>query len=1047
MLRRSLQTVSISILAAALLAACGGPAASPSPPTAEGSPTSTPTTEDSPTSSPSVETITKNLATPQPADVLLELAWEGGFTGQEIAYAFGRVPEFSLLPDGSVYYRDPSEYDKAQVMAADLTPTEAEALLQRVLDLGLERLESYTDECGPHQADGCVADGRYSVLRVRLPSGEQREIRNYHTFANDPEALAAIRTVIEEYQHPDAQPYAPEVAALFIRPLLPSPDLPTVDWPLDPAWLAGGAADTSCVRAVSGGDLQALLAVTGRNLGDFYFRAADRVYNAYLVPWLPGVDYTDLIASSGQACPDRETTSPPDETVISPCAQPETKAPSRLVVEEHPLTVGPSIRELGRTAGPGFGTYFETADGDTSQILAKNQALRDSHALLLAANNARLEPFGYRLELAKCGYPGGDWYTLYQGNKVLQDPIYDLPRVSVNTAGTDLALPLGRHFLTKDGLKPWEGGTPVYVGDELLTVQVSDTAIEVYMGERLIYQSPVTPGPAGAVALDSPWSFDGHWVLEQIASVAGPDTITTTGQLIQDGQDLNRACGYEESFTFALLDGRPFHFVKQDGKIDIAYDGQQVLTGYDAIPHYQCCSGAALNPGTSANMVWFYARRGEQWYYVEAYVPLAETLAATLCPTPTPVVVPTVEPLPTPAALPGTPQPGATRTREADGMVLRYIPAGPFYMGNPEGVGEENEDPQHVVTLDAFWIDQTEVTNAQYQKCVEAGACPAEGTDGLNPQGKPDYPLGVIWSGADAYCHWAGGRLPTEAEWEKAARGTDGRTYPWGDDWPDCSLANHDSLRQGFCFDGLAPVGSYPAGASPYGVLDMAGNAEEWVNDWYDADYYARSPQQNPQGPSSGEFRVARGNSWYYPAEYIRAAYRDPWSPGDTTLGFRCVVPATAFTVVESDLFAGSSKYTNLDYSFSFHYPPDWTLEERPHQVTLRHKVADTLQFRLDYRRASEDIGIWRTGMPAGGFVPRGSVQFLGQEISRDVLIFEGKDKLVLYNYSSAIPWGDIVFDPVLEDGRIDYEVVDLPEEVQRQIDQVMTSFELGPRP
>ena len=585
-------------------------------------------------------------------------------------------------------------------------------------------------------------------------------------------------------------------------------------------------------------------------------------------------------------------------SLASPCAQPTSEAlPSRLIVEEHPLSVGPSIRELGRTVGPGFGTYFETADGDTGQILAKNQALRDPHALLLASNNALLGPYGYRLELARCGDTGSAWYTLYQGDNMLfQGQVYALSPVSVNASGTDFFMqiehPSGAYLLSQAGLDERDTALngPVYVGDEPLTVAISET-IRVRLGGRLAWEDPIMPSTFGSVTMESPWSFDGHWTIEETpGSMTEADVV---GRVVGDGQDLNQTCGYEESFGFALLDGRPFHFFKRDGKIDIAYDGQQVPAGYDAIPHYQCCSAAALNPSTSTNMVWFYAKRGEQWYYVEAYVPLTETPAATICPTPTPVVVPTIEPLPTPPTLPGTPQAGATQTREADGMVLRYVPAGPFYMGSPEGVGEENEDPRHVVTLDAFWIDQTEVTNAQYQKCVEVRVCPTEGTDGFDPQGRPEYPVRVIWSGAEAYCRWAGGRLPIEAEWEKAARGTDGRIYPWGDDWPDCSRANHDSLHQGFCYDGLAPVGSFPAGASPYGVLDMAGNAEEWANDWYDADYYATSPQQNPLGPESGEFRVARGNSWYYPAEYIRAAYREGYTPNDTALGFRCVVPTT----------------------------------------------------------------------------------------------------------------------------------------------------------
>jgi hypothetical protein len=251
--------------------------------------------------------ITTSLATPQPADVLLELAWEGGFTRQELASAFGRAPEFSLLPDGSAYYLDPPDWDRRQVMVARLAPAETEILIQQVLDQRFEALESYTDQCQP-QAGGtclCIADAGESVLRVRLPSGELRETRNYADFANDPEALQAIRTLLQDYRHPQAEVYIPDGATLFVQPIVAPSDLPIFDWPLSPAWFDGSSADTSCARAVSGSDLQALLAVTGRNMGDFYFRTADsdRVYSVYLVPWLPGVDYTDEIANSPYACP------------------------------------------------------------------------------------------------------------------------------------------------------------------------------------------------------------------------------------------------------------------------------------------------------------------------------------------------------------------------------------------------------------------------------------------------------------------------------------------------------------------------------------------------------------------------------------------------------------------------------------------------------------------------------------------------------------------------------------------------------------------------
>jgi len=279
------------VLAAGWLAACGRPAA----------PTSEPTSP-----CPASGSISVDLATPQPAEVLLEFAWEGGFTRPEMAPAFGRVPEFSLLPNGQVYYLDPADWDRAQVMVAFLAPAEADELVRRALDAGLDRLEGYADACQP-QADGtclCVADAGTSVLRVRPPGGELRTIRNYAGFARDPAALEAVRALFTNYQHPVAKPYFPEAATLFVRAVAYSPDLPLLDWPLAPDWIGRAAAETPCARAISGSELRALLAAAGRNRGDFTLRGAgpNQAYNLYLAPWLPGVDYSQEIAGSGQAC-------------------------------------------------------------------------------------------------------------------------------------------------------------------------------------------------------------------------------------------------------------------------------------------------------------------------------------------------------------------------------------------------------------------------------------------------------------------------------------------------------------------------------------------------------------------------------------------------------------------------------------------------------------------------------------------------------------------------------------------------------------------------
>jgi serine/threonine-protein kinase len=238
---------------------------------------------------------------------------------------------------------------------------------------------------------------------------------------------------------------------------------------------------------------------------------------------------------------------------------------------------------------------------------------------------------------------------------------------------------------------------------------------------------------------------------------------------------------------------------------------------------------------------------------------------------------------------------GSTQFSNADGMMMIYVPAGEFSMGSP--VGTVDEQPLHTVYLDAYWIDQTEVTNAMYSLCVQAGVCLQPYITNSNTHYGyyfftqfANYPvIALKWSSAEAYCTWAGRRLVTEAEWEKAARGTDGRTYPWGNDLPNDRLLNFNNP-----VGDTTNVGSYPLGASPYGVLDMAGNLKEWVADWYEMSYYGSSPSSNPTGPATGQYKVLRGGSWYSNEYLVRSSDRH-WIEPDTreiTIGFRCALPS-----------------------------------------------------------------------------------------------------------------------------------------------------------
>ena len=220
------------------------------------------------------------------------------------------------------------------------------------------------------------------------------------------------------------------------------------------------------------------------------------------------------------------------------------------------------------------------------------------------------------------------------------------------------------------------------------------------------------------------------------------------------------------------------------------------------------------------------------------------------------------------------------------------IPAGEFAMGSDGVRALEDERPMHRVWLDRFSMDLHEVATAQYAEFLIATQRPAPWQwNSADLSQSHDRPvIGVDWSDADAYCRWKGKRLPTEAEWEKSARGTDGRLYPWGDQFPGKDLANF-ALGARFSYSQvLLPVQSYEQGKSPYGLLHMAGNVWEWVQDWYVVNYYEVSPARNPQGPGSGQFKVLRGGSWSDLPKYLLTygRFKLPPETRNSYTGFRC---------------------------------------------------------------------------------------------------------------------------------------------------------------
>jgi formylglycine-generating enzyme required for sulfatase activity len=223
-----------------------------------------------------------------------------------------------------------------------------------------------------------------------------------------------------------------------------------------------------------------------------------------------------------------------------------------------------------------------------------------------------------------------------------------------------------------------------------------------------------------------------------------------------------------------------------------------------------------------------------------------------------------------------------------DGAPMVLIPAGEFTMGSDKG--DDDEQPIHKVFLDSFYIDKFEVTNGRFAKFVEAiqSEPPWGFADKETPVVRSDQPVRwVNWMDAIGYCLWAGKRLPTEAEWEKAARGPDARLYPWGNDPPTPAHAVF-GLKEGS--DTVSAIGNRDKGKSPYGVHDLAGNLYEWTTDWYDEEFYSHNPAINPKGPSEGTAKVQRGGSYINGAYRLRSSFRTKGDPTehDPNVGFRC---------------------------------------------------------------------------------------------------------------------------------------------------------------
>jgi sulfatase modifying factor 1 len=276
------------------------------------------------------------------------------------------------------------------------------------------------------------------------------------------------------------------------------------------------------------------------------------------------------------------------------------------------------------------------------------------------------------------------------------------------------------------------------------------------------------------------------------------------------------------------------------------------------------------------------------------YALLSILFCASCSPPPTSVPVTLTAPVPRPTTVPRNllpPVQAGSRFTYADGTDLVAVPSGEFIMGHGSA-----DNPEHKVLLSEYWIYSTEVTNPQYSLCVDQAWCsppePADNPDfrGFDALNKPV--VGVTFEQAASYCAFMNAELPTEAQWEKAARGPDGRRYPWGDSEPTCKLLNYNN-----CTKQAQTAQSNVEGASPFGARNMAGNVYEWVADWYDPVYYKTSPRGDPPGPDTGAARVVRSSGYHSSADQSLSYARSYTSPKDhrPDLGFRCVVSEPAY--------------------------------------------------------------------------------------------------------------------------------------------------------